>query len=58
MALSEEENSKLAEVEQEQAADRLLSGLFTAASSLVRPNRPRPSPARRMLCSRPQRRPR
>ncbi len=58
MAMSEEENSKLAEVEQELAADRLLSWLFTAPTPPARPGRPRPDPARRMLCSRPQRRPR
>jgi hypothetical protein len=57
MALSEEENSKLLQVEQELAADRLLSWLFTAAFPLARPDRPRPGPARRMRCARPQRRP-
>ncbi|HEX8082009.1 MAG TPA: hypothetical protein VF557_17490 [Jatrophihabitans sp.] len=58
MALSEEENSKLLQVEQELAADRLLSWLFIAAFPLVRPGRPRPGPARRMLCARPRQRPR
>jgi hypothetical protein len=56
MALSEDENSKLLEVEQELAADRLLNWLFTAAFPLVRPHRPQPGPARRMVCVRPQRR--
>ncbi|MEO7262707.1 MAG: hypothetical protein ABI047_15840 [Jatrophihabitantaceae bacterium] len=56
MALSDEENSKLAAVEQELAADRLLSWLFTAAFPLVRPDKPRPGPARRMQCPRPQQR--
>ena len=56
MALSEDEHSKLLQVEQELAADRMLSWLFTAAFPLVRPDRPRPGPARRMLCPRSQRR--
>lgn len=43
MALSEEENSKLLQVEQELAADQLLSWLFTAAFPLIRPGRPRPA---------------
>ncbi|HEY0168167.1 MAG TPA: hypothetical protein VGB75_14080 [Jatrophihabitans sp.] len=56
MALSEEENSQLAETEQELAADRMLSWLFTAAFTPLTPDQPAPGPARRMLCSRPPRR--
>jgi hypothetical protein len=56
MALSEEENSKLLKAEQELAADQLLTWMFTAAFPLVRPGKPRPGPARRMQCSRRQRR--
>ncbi|MEO6502600.1 MAG: hypothetical protein ABIQ09_11885 [Jatrophihabitantaceae bacterium] len=58
MALFEDENSQLLGVERELAADRMLNWLFSAAFPLVRPDLPRPGPARRMMCSRPQRRPR
>jgi hypothetical protein len=58
MALSEEENCKLLQLERELAGDRLLNWLFTAAFPLTRPGKPRPGPARRMRCPRTQRRPR
>ncbi|HEV2886404.1 MAG TPA: hypothetical protein VGX49_05800 [Jatrophihabitans sp.] len=51
MALSEEERSKLTEVERELSADRVLTWLFTAALPAVRPAGSRPGPAHRMLCS-------
>ena len=54
MALSEEEHSKLTEVEQELAADRLLASFFAFAAA--EPDRPRPGPDRRMRCSRARRR--
>jgi hypothetical protein len=54
MALSEEEHSKLTEVEQELAADGLLASFFAFAAA--HPTGPRPSPSRRMRCSRARRR--
>jgi hypothetical protein len=50
MALSEEEHSKLTEVEQELAADQLLASFFAFAAAET--EGPRPGPARRMRCSR------
>jgi hypothetical protein len=49
MALSEEEHSKLTEVEQELATDRLLASLFAPFAEL---DRARPGPGSRMRCSR------
>jgi hypothetical protein len=56
MALSDEEQLKLIEVERELAADRLLVWLFMVAFPVARPDNPTPVSARRMLCFRPQRR--
>jgi hypothetical protein len=54
MALSEEEPSKLTEVERELAADGLLASLFAFAAA--EPDRPRPGQDRRMRCTRARRR--
>ncbi|HEX8093925.1 hypothetical protein [Jatrophihabitans sp.] len=54
MALSEEEHSKLTEVERELAADQLLASFFAFAAA--EPGRPRSGPGRRMRCSRARRR--
>ena len=54
MALSEEEHSKLTEVERELAADHLLASFFAFAAAGS--DRPRPGPGRRMRCSGTRRR--
>jgi hypothetical protein len=55
MALSNEDQLRLTEFEHELADDRLAL-LFAAALPAAKPASSRPGPARRMLCSHPQRR--
>ena len=54
MALSEEEHSKLTEVERELTADRMLTLLFTVAFAPLETSGR--GPGHRMMCSRAQRR--